>query len=180
HDVVAPGLSVIVIQAQAAAQAMQAQPAVAHKALDAIVDSGRDALAEVRRLLELDADRRPDGQRTPLPGLDDLPDLVDRVRAAGLPVTFTFDGSTASVPTLIGLSAYRIVQEGLTNPLNPAGHHAAADVRVRCGPAGIQIRVEDNGTGPGPQPDAAGGRGLRGMRERVNTFGGELRTGAGP
>jgi signal transduction histidine kinase len=180
HDVVAHGLSVIVIQAQAAAQAMQARPAVAHKALDAIVDSGRDALAEVRRLLELDADRRPDSQRTPLPGLDDLPDLVDRVRAAGLPVTFTFDGSAASVPTLIALSAYRIVQEGLTNTLKHAGPHAAADVRVRCDPAGIQIRVEDNGTGPGPQPDAAGGRGLRGMRERVNTFGGELRTGPGP
>jgi signal transduction histidine kinase len=180
HDVVAHGLSVIVIQAQAAAQAMQAQPAVAHKALDAIVHSGRDALNEVRRLLELDADRRRDCQRTPLPGLDDLSDLVDRVRAAGLPVTFTLDGSAASVPALIALSAYRIVQEGLTNTLKHAGPDAAADVRVRCGPAGIHIRVEDNGTGPGFQPDAAGGRGLRGMRERVNTFGGELRTGPGP
>jgi signal transduction histidine kinase len=180
HDVVAHGLSVIVIQAQAAAQAMQEQPAVAHQALDAIVDSGRDALAELRRLLELDTDAQPPAQRTPLPGLDDLPDLVERVRAAGLPVTFAFNGSPDTVPALIGLSAYRIVQEGLTNTLKHAGTGAAADVCVRCEPAEVQIRIQDNGTGPGPKPDAGHGRGLRGMRERVNTFGGELRTGPGP
>lgn len=180
HDVVAHGLSVIVIQAQAAAQAMQTQPAVAHQALDAIIDSGRDALAELRRLLELDTDAQPPSQRTPLPGLGDLPDLVERVRAAGLPVTFAFNGSPDTVPALIGLSAYRIVQEGLTNTLKHAGPGAAADVCVRCEPAGVQIRIEDNGTGPGPKPDAGHGRGLRGMRERVNTFGGELHTGPGP
>jgi signal transduction histidine kinase len=180
HDVVAHGLSVIVIQAQAAAQAMQEQPAVARTALDSIVDSGRQALTEMRRLLELDADRLPDGQRAPLPGLGDLPDLVERVRAAGLPVTFALDGSTASVPALIGLSAYRIVQEGLTNTLKHAGPGAAASVCVRCEPAGVQIRVEDDGTGPLTQPDTGHGRGLRGMRERVTTFGGELSAGPGP
>jgi signal transduction histidine kinase len=180
HDVVAHALSVIVIQAQAAAQAMQEQPAVACQALDAIVDSGRDALAELRRLLELDTDAQPPAQRTPLPGLGDLPDLVERVRAAGLPVTFAFNGSPDTVPALIGLSAYRIVQEGLTNTLKHAGPGAAADVCVRCEPAAVQIRVQDNGTGPGPKPDAGHGRGLRGMRERVNTFGGELHTGPGP
>jgi signal transduction histidine kinase len=180
HDVVAHGLSVIVIQAQAAVQAMDEQPAVAHKALDAIIDSGRDALAELRLLLEPNADHQPHSRRSPLLGLDDLPDLVERVRAAGLPVTFAFDGSAASVPTLIALSAYRIVQEGLTNTLKHAGPGAAADVCVACEPAAVQIRVQDNGTGPGPQPDAGHGRGLRGMRERVNTFGGELSTGPGP
>jgi len=182
HDVVAHGLSVIVIQAQAAAQAMEREPAVARAALDAIVDHGRGALGEMRRLFDLDeaGDREPRDRRAPLPGLSDLPDLADRVRAAGLPVTLAIEPA-GPVPALVGLSAYRIVQEGLTNTLKHAGPGARAEVSVRCAPSDVQISVADTGgtTGPSTGPGTPG-RGLRGMRERVTMFGGELRTGPGP
>jgi signal transduction histidine kinase len=190
HDVVAHGLSVIVIQAQAAAQAMDGQPDVARAALDAIVDSGRGALGEMRRLFDLDdaaADAEPRDRRAPLPGLGDLPDLVDRVRAAGLPVTLalegldgTLAGELGPVPALVGLSAYRIVQEGLTNTLKHAGLGARAEVSVRRAPADVRISIADSGVGPVAPTDGGPGRGLRGMRERVTMFGGELRTGPGP
>ena len=180
HDVVAHGLSIIVIQAQAASRTLRTQPEVADKALDAILECGRDGLAELRRLLQLDLDGRSTDQRTPLPGLSDLPDLVERVRAAGLPVSFACDGLATSVSALIGLSTYRIVQEGLTNALKHAGPGAAAEVSVCCEPTAVLIRVHDNGTGPGPQSDARHGRGLRGIRERVSTFGGEFHAGSGP
>jgi signal transduction histidine kinase len=199
HDVVAHGLSVIVIQAQAAAQAMDREPAVARAALDAIVDNGRGALGEMRRLFDLedagDADdvdtgTEPRDRRAPLPGLGDLPDLVDRVRAAGLPVTLAIEGpdgavpagpGSGAVPALLGLSAYRIVQEGLTNTLKHAGPGARAEVSVRYAPTDVQISVADTGGTPvAPAESAHQGRGLQGMRERVNMFGGQLRTGPGP
>ena len=182
HDVVAHGLSVIVIQAQAAAQAMEREPAVARTALAAIVDHGRGSLGEMRRLFDLDeaGDQEPRDRRAPLPGLADLPDLADRVRAAGLPVRLAVEPA-GPVPTLVGLSAYRIVQEGLTNTLRHAGPGARAEVSVRCAPSDVQISVADTG-GTTALSNGSGtpGRGLRGMRERVTMFGGELRTGPGP
>jgi len=102
------------------------------------------------------------------------------VRAAGLPVTLAIEPA-GPVPALVGLSAYRIVQEGLTNTLKHAGPGARAEVSVRCAPSDVQISVADTGgtTAPSSGPGTPG-RGLRGMRERVTMFGGELRTGPGP
>jgi signal transduction histidine kinase len=115
HDVVVHGLSIVVIQAQAAAGAMEKRPATARAALASIVASGRDSLAEMRRLLGL---TRPDGHElAPLPGLRDLPGLVERVRAAGLPVSLELDGEVGEPPAGVALCAYRIVQEALTNAL---------------------------------------------------------------
>jgi signal transduction histidine kinase len=157
-----------VIQAQAAA-------------LDAIVTHGRGALGEMRLLFDLDSstDREID-RRAPLPGLAELPELVDRIRAAGLPVTLAIQPA-GPVPAHVGLSAYRIVQESLTNTLKHAGPGAHAEVSIRCAPRDVQISVADTGgTTATLSGSATQGRGLRGMRERVSMFGGELRAGAGP
>jgi signal transduction histidine kinase len=178
HDAVAHGLSVIVIQAQAAAGAMDKRPATARAALAAIVATGRDSLSEMRRLLGL---TRPDGpELAPLPHLTDLPSLVERVRAAGLPVRLTVTGQVAELPTGIGLSAYRITQEALTNALKHAGPGASVLVDVCCGPETVELTVADTGRGAGGAPDERRGNGLRGMRERVAMLGGTLTAADGP
>jgi len=187
HDVVAHALSVIVIQAQAATGALSRQPGVARRALESITGSGRDALAEMRRLLDADDPGPESGPGlTPLPGIGDLPDLARRVRAAGLPVTLELGDPAAGLPALVSLSVYRIVQEGLTNALKHAGPGACAEVSVRCAPAEVQIRITDTGTGPvrgacgASGANGAPGRGLRGMRERVAMLGGEFSAGPRP
>jgi len=170
HDAVAHGLSIIVIQAQAAAGAMERRPATARAALAAIVATGRDSLGEMRRLLGL---TRPDGpDLAPLPGLSDLPMLVDRVRATGLPVTLNQSGEPTDLPTGVGLSAYRIAQEGLTNALKHAGTDAVVDLSIHYGPDALEVTVADTGPGAGGLPDERRGNGLRGMRERVAMLGG--------
>ena len=172
HDAVAHGLAIIVIQAQAAAGAMERRPATARAALAAIVATGRDSLGEMRRLLGL---TRPDGpELAPLPGLSDLSTLVDRVRATGLMVTLHQSGESTDLPTGIELSAYRIAQEGLTNALKHAGPAAAVDVSIHYGPDSIEVVVADTGPGAGGPPDERRGNGLRGMRERVAVLGGTL------
>lgn len=172
HDAVAHGLSVIVIQAQAAAGSMERRPATARAALSAIVATGRDSLTEMRRLLGL---TRPDGQElAPLPGLADLATLVDRIRAAGLAVTLTETGSPDGLPTGFGLIVYRIIQEALTNALKHAGPGATVDVTVHYGLDAVELRVLDTGPGNGGPPDERRGNGLRGMRERVAMLGGTL------
>ena len=170
HDAVAHGLAIIVIQAQAAAGAMERRPAVARAALVSIVATGRDSLGEMRRLLGM---ARPDGaELAPLPGLADLPALVERVCSTGLPVTLHQSGAPADMPTAVGLSAYRIAQEGLTNALKHAGPEATVDVSVHYGPDTVEVTVADTGSGAGGPPDERRGNGLRGMRERVAMLGG--------
>lgn len=178
HDAVAHGLSVIVIQAQAAAGSMERRPGTARAALAAIVATGRDSLTEMRRLLGL---TRPDGQElAPLPGIGDLPTLVDRIRAAGLPVTLEQTGRPADLPTGVGLTAYRVVQEALTNALKHAGPAASVTVTVHYGPDVVELTVTDTGPGAGGLPDERRGNGLRGMRERVAMLDGTLTAADGP
>jgi len=178
HDAVAHGLSIVVIQAQAAASSMDRRPAAARAALDAIVATGRDSLGEMRRLLGL---TRPDGaELAPLPGLADLPALVDRVRATGLPVQLRVSGPLADLPTGVGLSAYRIAQEALTNALKHGGPGTTVNIAVDRGSEAVEITVADTGRGAVGTPDEACGSGLRGMRERVAMLGGTLATGDRP
>jgi signal transduction histidine kinase len=178
HDAVAHGLSIVVIQAQAAAGAMEKRPATAQAALASIVATGRDSLAEMRRLLGL---TRPDGpDLAPLPGLRDLPGLVERVRAAGLPVSLRIDGDAGAVSPGVGLCAYRIAQEALTNALRHAGPVATVDVTVHCGSDKIELTVRDTGRGADGEPDERQGNGLRGMRERIAMLDGTVTIGDAP
>ncbi len=176
HDIVSHNLSVVVLQA-AGAQAVGGQDA--DPALEKIERSGRQALVEMRRLLGVlrqpgEQPARP--ELSPQPGVAELAALAEGVRAAGLPVVLVVDGDPGGLPAAVDISAYRIVQEALTNVLKHAGQ-ASAQVNVRCGADVVQIEVTDDGAGPqaGGQPGA--GHGLAGMRERVALFGGELTAG---
>lgn len=182
HDVVAHGLSVIAVQAGAAQEILPRDPERARAALAAVEATARDALGEMRRLLGV---LRADGEaagRAPQPDVRDLEDLVASVRRAGLPVELEVTGTPGDVPAGVGLAAYRIVQEALTNTLRHAGP-ARAVVWVRHEPGVLRITVEDDGTGVGGaarRGEAGGGHGLAGMRERAALYGGTVEAGPRP
>ena len=180
HDVVAHGLSVIVVQAQGAAAALERRPDRAAEALQNVITTGRDSLAEMRRLLDLvRRDPTDDPDLAPRVGVDSLPDLIDRVRAAGTPVTFTIDGAPVPLPASMDLSAYRIAQEALTNTIKHAGSGARAALRLDFQSDGLVIEASDDGVGGAVPPDGDG-TGLRGIAERVGMLGGELSAGPAP
>jgi signal transduction histidine kinase len=180
HDVIAHALSVMVIQAQGAGSALRRRRAAeTGTALDAIVTTGRGALAETRRLLGVV--RRPTGpELTPQPGLGDLAALADRVRGAGTPVELLITGMVRPLDGGIELSAYRIIQEALTNTMKHSGPGVAACVGVHYAAGELTVEVTDDGASPGePAAEGAGaeGQGLAGMRARVAMLGGELAAG---
>ncbi len=177
HDAVAHSLGVIVLQARGARRAFGEDPAASREALDAIESTGRLALAEMRRLVGVLRDDDEMAVLAPPPSLRHLDLLIGRVRDAGLPVELTINRLPADLPAGVDLSAYRIVQEALTNSLAHAGP-ATASVVISCAEDGVEIEVADTGRGPGRS--AAGGHGLVGMRERVALFRGTLETGARP
>jgi signal transduction histidine kinase len=179
HDVVAHHMSVMVVQAGAARAVSGSDPAATAEALRQIEASGRTGLAEMRRLLEvLKAEGDGDG-RAPQPGLARLDELLDAMRASGLPVEAVVEGTPRTLSPGVDLSAYRIVQEALTNALRHAGG-ASARVLVRYEPDGLELEIADDGHGPRDELEASGGQGLIGMRERVQLFGGELEAGPRP
>ena len=174
HDVVAHAISVIVVQARGGRRSLTTQPEEAREAFDSIEASGREALAEMRRLLGMLRQGDQELALVPQPSLRYLDALVAQVKEAGLPVELSVEGEPAALPPGVDLSAYRIVQEALTNALKHAGP-ATAQVVVRYGAEHLEVDVTD--TGRRPTADDGAGHGLVGMRERVTLFGGELEAG---
>ncbi len=177
HDSVGHALNVVVLHAGAAQRVIEKKPALAREALESIETAGRQALGDIERMLGIL--RAPDEAVAVdvTPGMGQLETLCEQVREAGLPVELTVDGQERPLPASLDLTAYRIVQESLTNTLKHAGK-THADVHVTYEEAALAIEVLDEGKGMTPQAAAAGGgRGLLGMRERVATFRGELEAG---
>ncbi|WP_184676516.1 sensor histidine kinase [Saccharothrix violaceirubra] len=181
HDVVAHAVSVMVVQADGAGYAIRSDPELAAAAVRTISDTGRQALTELRRLLGvLRSEDGSDTQWAPQPGLEDLSELAENVRAAGLPVRLETYGDL-TVPTGLGLGVYRIVQEALTNTLKHAGSGATAMVRVVRHEDRVEVEVADDGFGtPHDLVSVSGGNGLIGMRERAGVLGGMLDAGPNP
>jgi len=189
HDVMAHSMSVIAVQAGVGAHVLDDRPEQARAALDAISTTSRATLAELRQLLGVLRDT--DGGRSDVPAhrLADLPQLVEDVRVAGVPVTLHVEGDAECIHAGIELSAYRLVQEALTNVIKHAGEPTKVDVSVRHLPGTLVVEVVDDGRGLAARPgngrqggaSADGsGHGLVGMRERVELWGGELSVGPAP
>ena len=174
HDVVAHSVSVMLVQAGAARQVLTSSPEEAREALLAVEAGGREAMTELRNLLGL---LNPDGPGlAPQPGVGELDDLVQRVRDAGLPVQLRVEGEAKPLPVGLDLTAYRIVQEALTNAIKYSGL-APTEVVLQYRDDEMKLEILDDGGG-GPVPSDRGqGRGLVGMRERVAMYGGRLEAG---
>jgi signal transduction histidine kinase len=174
HDVVAHGVSVMVVQAEAARRLLRRRPDQAEEALRTVSATGSEALAELQHLLGVLGDGERTAELEPAPGLRDLDSLVRRLQAAGLLVELHLDGEVRSLPRGVDLTAYRIVQEALTNVLKHAGT-SRAEVRLRF--AGDSLGIEVTDAGRAPAAADGGGRGLVGMRQRVAAYGGQLESG---
>ena len=187
HDVVAHNVSVMVVQADGAAYVMDAAPDQARQALETISSTGRQALAEMRRLLGVlrADDTREGGEYVPQPDVEQIEELVDKVRQTGLTVDFKVEGTPRPLPSGVELTAYRIVQEALTNTRKHGGPDAGASVRLVYFDDGLGLLVEDDGRGVAHElyedggADGAG-HGMIGMRERVGMVGGTLDAGPRP
>jgi signal transduction histidine kinase len=181
HDVVAHNVSVMVVQADGASYALGSDPDRARQALAAISATGRQALAEMRRMLGV-LRRNEDGTepgRAPLPGIGQLGELLEQTRATGLAVSFTVEGVPQPLPDGAALAAYRIVQESLTNTRKHGGPRATAEVTLRYLEDALLLRITDDGRGAAAVSDGAG-HGLTGMRERVAVYGGWVQAGPCP
>jgi len=178
HDVVGHSVSVMTVQAAAVRRILLPEQEKEREALEIVEHTGRQALAEMRRMVGVL--RRPEEgpALAPQPSLMHLDKLVEQVREAGLPVALRVEGDPKPLAPGVDLTAYRLVQEGLTNALKHA-QASRADVTVRYSDGDVQLEVSDNGRGAG-NGDGAGGHGLVGMRERVSVYGGELDAGPGP
>jgi signal transduction histidine kinase len=175
HDIVGHAVSVMVLRVGAVRHKLRELPDEDRRALEDVERTGRTALAEVRRVLGAMRERGGGVELEPQPGLDDLEPLVERVRSAGLPVRLQVDGEPLALPRGLDLSAYRIVQEALTNVLKHAGA-SHAEVVVRHRGDALQLEVRDDGRGPADVGSV--GHGLVGIRERVKLYDGEMTAGA--
>lgn len=179
HDGVGHALNVVLLHSQGAQRVMDARPAMAREALGSIETAARQALRDVERMLGVLRSEQDDALAAQ-PGIGQLAALAERVTEAGLPVTVLTEGAAVSLPSSVDLTAFRIVQEALTNSLKHAGN-ARATVWVRYAATGLELEVVDTGRGAAaPAPGAEGGRGIPGMRERIAVFGGRLEVGPLP
>lgn len=179
HDVVAHGLSVIVVQASAARRILDRDPEGTASALEQIEETGRTALNEMRQVLAA-IRTEPSESWQPAPGLSALDDLIAELSATGLQVTVTQvdagpGGTTDPLPATVDVTAYRIVQESLTNVLKHGGEGVSASVDIARRPGSLDLRIVDDGRGAAAAH--SGGHGLRGMQERVEVFGGRFAAG---
>lgn len=178
HDIVAHQVSLMTVQAGAAKTVAADDPVGALQAMEAVEQAGRQALDELRHLLDV---LRPEAEVNglgPQPGLTDVPRLVDQFVQAGLAISLTMDGAGTDLPARVGLSAYRIVEESLTNVLKHAGSGARAEVRLSVDDDGVAIEVLDNGHAATILPGS--GHGIVGMRERAHLLDGSLDAGPRP
>jgi signal transduction histidine kinase len=187
HDVVAHNVSVMVVQADGAAYVLDASPDQARQALETISGTGRQALAEMRRLLGVLRTGEPGeaSDYVPQPDVEQIDELVEQARGSGLPVDFKVVGSPRQLPSGVELTAYRIVQEALTNTRKHGGPDVGASVRITYFDDGLGLLVEDDGRGAQRELYEDGGadgsgHGLIGMRERVGMVGGTLDAGPRP
>ncbi|MEW2571154.1 MULTISPECIES: sensor histidine kinase [unclassified Streptomyces] len=187
HDVVAHNVSVMVVQADGAAYVLDSAPDQAKKALEIISGTGRQALAEMRRLLGVlrTGEHQESGEYVPQPDVEQLDDLIEQCRGSGLPVDFKIEGTPRPLPSGVELTAYRIVQEALTNTRKHGGPNAGASVRLVYFDDGLGLLVEDDGKGAPHELYEEGGvdgqgHGLIGMRERIGMVGGTLDAGPRP
>ncbi|WP_189043850.1 sensor histidine kinase [Micromonospora sonchi] len=198
HDVVAHSMAVMIVQADGARYMIDKSPETARNAVKVVADTGRQALADMRRLVgvlrepgppESESEpRTPDPAEAAVgppaepshrrPAVAELPALLDRFRDAGLRVRYTVTGSAVPLPAPLELTVYRLAQEALTNVLKHAGVGAGVEVTLAHGAGAVELRVVDDGRGGGPvAPTPPGGHGLIGMRERVSVYGGSLTAG---
>ena len=177
HDVIAHSVSVMVLQAGGARMVMGSEPERAEASLRSVERAGRDALAEMRRLLGVLGSEDPQTP-APQPGLADIGDLIARTRSAGLSTSLRVDGEPITVPAALDLCAYRIVQEALTNAIKHAGP-AHAEVRLRWARDALEVEISDDGRGA-IDVNGASGHGIAGMRERAALYGGTLAAGPDP
>jgi signal transduction histidine kinase len=187
HDVVAHNVSVMVVQADGAAYVLDTAPDQAKQALETISTTGRQALAEMRRLLGVlrTGDTQEGGEYVPQPDVGQIEELVEKVRAAGLAVDFRIEGTPRPLPSGVELTAYRVVQEALTNTRKHGGPDVGASVRLVYFDDGLGLLVEDDGRGAAHELYEDGGadghgHGMIGMRERVGMVGGTLDAGPRP
>ncbi len=175
HDVVAHRVSLMTVQAGAARTVALDDPQAALQAMEAVEHAGRQALDELRHLLGVLRPTGDDGSLAPQPGLADVPRLVDQFRDAGLDVSLRMADLPRGLPTRVDLSAYRIVQESLTNVLKHAGLKARTEVRVSAADGAVDIEISDRGHAAAGLPGS--GYGIMGMRERALLLGGSLTAG---
>jgi signal transduction histidine kinase len=176
HDIVAHNLTVMIALADGAVFAAARAPEKATTAMETVSVTGRQALTEMRRLLGVLRDDDEGSTLVPQPGVPQIDQLVEQVRAAGLPVTLEVAGNGRALPGGAQLTVFRLVQEALTNSLKHAGASAAASVRLRYAADEIDVEVTDSGT-PRPLARTPGGRGLEGMRERAAVYAGTVEAG---
>ena len=176
HDVIAHSVSVMTVQAAAARLLFDEDPPRARESLVAVEETGRQALGEMRRLLGILRGDHHETRLAPQPGIAALDALVEQVRAAGLPVDVVVEGEAKPLPPGVDVSAFRVVQEALTNVLKHAGA-ARARVAIRYREAALELAVTNDGH---VRRNGRGGHGLVGMRERVALYGGELEAAPGP
>ena len=178
HDIVAHHLTVMVALSDGAAATAADAPVRAAEAMRTVSSTGRQALEETRRLLGVLREGPEGDGNQPRPGLDQIDDLVARVRDAGLPTTLTITGAQPALSESLQVTVYRIAQEALTNVLKHGGPDVTASVRLECSPAQVRLDVRNDGRSLGAVPAAhTPGRGLLGMTERVHAFGGRIQTG---
>ncbi|MCJ1679927.1 histidine kinase [Streptomyces sp. APSN-46.1] len=193
HDILSHAVSIMIVQAEAGPVAVRRAPERAEAAFDAIAETGRDAMAQLRTMLGvLRTDRAHEeaAPRAPQPGIGALPALLERVRGSGLAVAYERTGSVRVLPAALEATVHRVVQEALTNVVKHAGASEAV-VRLEYGPQALTVTVTDNGRGLGRGPrrgwgagrrsgDSSGGHGLIGIRERAAAHGGTAEAGPAP